>query len=181
VPGGPLVNGPYCDPTVQTCPGQAPAPNPDSNSLFQPGPASTDTSAGSGSDASGGSGTDTSGSSSTDTSGGSSGDTSGSTTDTSSSDTSSGDAQLPATDSSASPAPAGAGGASSTGGKGQSSNSLFGNSPLPAADAPPTTSTETSLNIWAIVGAGLIVLAVVLSHVISTLRQRGRRRAAQTA
>jgi hypothetical protein len=178
VPGGTLVNGPYCDPSVDTCPGQAPVSTPDPNSLFQPGPA-TDTSGGSSTDTSGngsngaGSSTDTSGGSgtgSTDTSG------NGTSTDTSSSSTDS--AQAPDTGSSPSPAPAGAGGASSSGGKG---NSLFGNSPLPAADTPATAATETSLNIWAIVGAGLIVLVVVVSHVISTLRQRGRKRAAQTA
>ncbi|HEY2705143.1 MAG TPA: hypothetical protein VGL20_15795 [Candidatus Dormibacteraeota bacterium] len=174
-PGG-IINGPYCDPSVSTCPGQAPVPA--SNSLFQPGPDSSGTTTDtSGSGTSGGSGTDSSGGTSTDTSGSGTGATDTSSTDTSSSST---DATAPDTGGTPSAAPAGAAGASS-GGKGQDSNSLFGNQPLPAADAPATASAETTLNIWAIVGAALIVLAVVLSHVVSTLRQRGRKRAASTA
>ena len=173
-PGGGIVNGPYCDPTVSTCPGQAPAPN--SNSLFQPGPdtsGSTTGTSGSGS----GTSTDTSGTSSTDTGGSATGS---SGTDTTSTDTSGTDTQAPDTGGTPSPAPAAAAGASS-GGRGQDSNSLFGNQPLPAADAPATASAETTVNIWAIVGAALIVAAVVLSHVVSTLRQRGRKRAASAA
>jgi hypothetical protein len=174
-PGGGIVSGPYCDPTVATCPGQQQPTTPDSSSLFVPGPATGTT----GADTSNaGASTDTSGTSSTDTSNAGAGaatDTSG----TSSTDTTGTDAQAPDTGGTPSAAPAGAGGASSGGGT--NSNSLFGNQPLPAADATATPAAETTVNIWAIAGAALIVLAVVLSHVVSTVRQRGRKRAASAA
>jgi hypothetical protein len=167
---------------VATCPGQQQPTTPDPNSLFQPGPDSGGSTSGSTGTDTSNAGTDTS----TGTSGGSSTDTSdigaGASTDTSgtsSTDTTSTDAQAPDTGGMPSAAPAGAGGAPSGGGG--NSNSLFGNQPLPAANATATPAAETTLNIWAIVGAALIVLTVVLSHVVSTLRQRGRKRAASTA
>ncbi|MGH7747313.1 MAG: hypothetical protein ACREQ5_21525, partial [Candidatus Dormibacteria bacterium] len=196
-PGTPQ-NGPYCDASVVTCPGQATS-TPDPNSLFAPGPTtdtsggstdtsggSTDTSGGStgtsgGSTASGGTGCDPSTDPTCAASGGSTDNSGGSTDNSGGSTDNSGGTTAPDTGSSPSAAPAGSGG-SSSGGSGSQSNSLFGNAPLPAADTPATAATETSLNIWAIVGAGLIVLAVVLSHLVSTIRQRGRRqRAARPA
>jgi hypothetical protein len=144
----------------------------------QPGPDS----GGAGSDITGSTGVDAAGAgtdASTDTAGSSSADTSdiGAGASTGSSDTSGTDAQAPDTGGTPSAAPADAGGASPGGGG--NSNSLFGNQPLPAADAMP--GAETTLNVWVIVGAALIVLTVVLSHVVSTLRRRGRKRAAPAA
>jgi hypothetical protein len=172
-PGGGIVSGPYCDPTVATCPGQQQPATPASSSLFVPGPVTastgTDTSS-----AGTGAATDTSGSSSTDTSNVGAGASTG-TSGTSSTDTTGTDAQVP--DTGGTPI-AGAGGASSGGGT--NGNSLFGNQPLPAADTS-SPATETTVNTWAIAGAALIVLAVVLSHVVSTVRRRGRKRAASAA
>jgi hypothetical protein len=170
---------------VGTCPGQQPPANaPDPNSLFQPGPdnsgstPATDngaTTPATGSTAStGGSGnaTSTSGSGNATDNSGSSGATdnsgSGNATDNSS--------QAPDTSGSSTLAPVPAGGAASGSGKNQKPSTSLFTDPLPATNT--TTTQETSLNIWAIAGAALIILAVITGHVVTTLRQRGRRKRA---
>ncbi len=183
MPAANQINGPYCDPTVNTCPGQASSPSGDGFT----GPSTDNSGNTTGQHNSGGDTTDNSGGGdTTDNSGG--GDTTdnsgGDTTDNSGGNGSDGGSSTDTVSSTSDTAPATGGQGSSGnngGGSQNNSNSLFGNTPLPAADAPPTPATETSLNIWAVAGAALIVLAVIGSHLVATVRQRRRKGAAPAA